>query len=57
METIFYLIPVAGLIGLLFAFIFAKRVTSAEPGDKRMNEIAQAIRKVPWLLSREYGRW
>jgi len=55
METIFYLIPVAGLIGLLFAFIFAKRVTSAEPGDKRMNEIAQAIQEGAMaFLSREY---
>jgi len=54
METI-YLIPVAGLIGLLFAFIFAKRVSNADPGNERMQEIAHAIHEGAMaFLSREY---
>ncbi|NLM45177.1 MAG: sodium-translocating pyrophosphatase [Firmicutes bacterium] len=55
MDLIFYLIPLAGLVGLLFAFYLASRVSSSEPGNDRMKEIAQAIREGAMaFLSREY---
>ncbi|HHX73870.1 MAG TPA: sodium-translocating pyrophosphatase [Firmicutes bacterium] len=55
MDLIFYLIPLSGLVGLLFAFYLAGRVSSAYPGNDRMQEIARAIQEGAMaFLSREY---
>jgi K(+)-stimulated pyrophosphate-energized sodium pump len=49
------LAPVAGLIALLFAFYLAGRVTKADPGTPRMQEIAAAIHEGAMaFLMREY---
>lgn len=54
-DKIFYLAPIAGLIGLLFAFYLAGKVTSADPGNEKMQEIAQAIQEGAMaFLRREY---
>jgi K(+)-stimulated pyrophosphate-energized sodium pump len=55
MENIVLWAPVAGVIGLIFAFYLAKRVISADPGNERMQEISQAIQEGAMaFLSREY---
>ena len=47
--------PVAGVIGLLFAFYLAGKVAKADPGTERMKEITQAIYEGAMaFLSREY---
>ena len=47
--------PVAGVIGLLFAFYMADKVAKADPGTERMKEISQAIYEGAMaFLSREY---
>ena len=54
MET-FYLIPIAGLLALLFAFIKAIGVNKLDPGDEKMVNIGQAIREGAMaFLAREY---
>ncbi|HZK24009.1 MAG TPA: sodium-translocating pyrophosphatase [Oscillospiraceae bacterium] len=55
MDNILYLIPAAGLVGLLFAFYLANKVSSADPGNDRMQEIADEIHKGAMaFLTREY---
>ena len=45
----------AGILGLLFAFYFAKSVLSENPGNDRMQEISKAIQEGAMaFLSREY---
>ncbi|MBS4021837.1 MAG: sodium-translocating pyrophosphatase [Dethiobacter sp.] len=47
--------PIAGVIGLIFAFFLAKRVSSADPGNEKMQEISHAIHEGAMaFLSREY---
>ncbi len=43
METLVYLTPVVGVIGLLFALILALRINKRDPGTPRMQEISAAI--------------
>lgn len=43
MENLMYVIPVFGVIALLFAFILAKRVAKQSDGTERMKEISAAI--------------
>ncbi|MBN2289572.1 MAG: sodium/proton-translocating pyrophosphatase, partial [Candidatus Glassbacteria bacterium] len=53
-ETI-YLIPLAGLLALLFAFIKARGVHKFDPGNEKMIHISQAIREGAMaFLAREY---
>ncbi len=55
MESLVLWAPIAGVLGLLFAFYLAKKVTSADPGTERMKEIAHAIYEGAMaFLSREY---
>jgi K(+)-stimulated pyrophosphate-energized sodium pump len=54
-DKIFYLAPIAGLVGLLFAFYLAGKVSSADPGTEKMQEIASAIQEGAMaFLRREY---
>ena len=51
----FYLVPVAGVIGLIFAMILWARINKAEPGTEKMVKIAAAIREgAMTFLKREY---
>ena len=43
MERLLYLVPVVGIITLLFAVYLAKKVNRQDAGTKRMKEIAEAI--------------
>lgn len=55
MENLLILVPLAGVVGLVFAFYLAGKVSKADPGTERMREIAQAIHEGAMaFLSREY---
>ena len=43
MEKIIYLIPVVGIVGLLFALFLAMKIGKNDPGSERMQEISSAI--------------
>ena len=43
METLFVVVPVLGIVALLFAGYLAARVNKQDPGTDRMKEIAAAI--------------
>ena len=43
MNTMFMLVPVLGVLGLLFAFFHAQKIQKEDSGNERMNEIAHAI--------------
>ena len=45
METLFYLVPVASLIALLFAWIFYHKMKQADEGTPTMRQIAQFVRE------------
>ncbi|RZB29304.1 MAG: K(+)-stimulated pyrophosphate-energized sodium pump [Candidatus Argoarchaeum ethanivorans] len=50
-----YIAPVAGIISLVFAGLFARKVLSYEPGTKRMQEISSAIQEGAMAyLNRQY---
>ncbi|MFC1614668.1 sodium-translocating pyrophosphatase [Gemmatimonadota bacterium] len=52
---IFFLIPVAGLLALLFAFFKARSVNKCDPGNEKIQEIGKAIREGAMaFLAREY---
>jgi len=54
-NTILYLIPLAGIIALIFAYIKSHFVNKAEIGTEKMEEIASHIREGAMaFLSREY---
>jgi K(+)-stimulated pyrophosphate-energized sodium pump len=44
-QTLLYLIPAAGLVGLAYAFITAGWIGKQDPGDRRMQTIADQIFK------------
>ena len=48
MDKIFYLIPLAGLIGLLYAFYLAAKVSRADAGTADEGN-RRAFRKEQWL--------
>ncbi len=51
----FYYVPVAGVIGLIFALILWARINKFEPGTEKMIKIAAAIREgAMTFLKREY---
>ena len=43
MEKIVYLIPLMGIVGMLFALYLAMRINKQDPGTERMKEISAAI--------------
>ena len=43
MNTMFMLVPVLGVLGLLFAFFQAQKIQKEDSGNERMKEIAHAI--------------
>ena len=43
MNTMFMLVPVLGILGLLFAFFQAQKIQKEDSGNERMKEIAHAI--------------
>ena len=43
MEQMLFLVPVVGLLGLLFAVILRQQVVKEDPGTDKMREIADAI--------------
>ena len=43
MEQMLFLVPVVGLLGLLFAIILRQQVIKEDPGTDKMREIADAI--------------
>ncbi len=43
MEKIIYVIPVIGIVGLLFALFLAMKIGKHDPGNARMQEISAAI--------------
>ena len=56
MPTIFYFIPVAALIALMFAWYFFKKMMSMPEGTDRMKEIAQYVREGAMAyLARQYS--
>ncbi len=55
MEQLLYLAPLAGLLSLVFAGIFAKKVLKSDPGTPKMQEIAGAIQEGAMAyLNRQY---
>jgi len=55
LTTMPYWVVGAGILGLLFAFYFAKSVLSENPGNDRMQEISSAIQEGAMaFLNREY---
>ena len=54
-DTWLYLVPVAGLIGLIYAFVTSKWVTAQEVGTDRMREISKDIKEgAKAFLAAEY---
>lgn len=43
MEQMLFIVPVVGLLGLLFAVILRQQIVKEDPGTDRMREIADAI--------------
>lgn len=43
MEKLMYLVPVVGVIGLIFALMLTAKIQKQEPGTERMKEISAAI--------------
>ncbi|MDI3540289.1 MAG: K(+)-stimulated pyrophosphate-energized sodium pump [Methanolobus sp.] len=55
MESLIYLAPLAGLISLLFAGIFARSILKEDAGNEKMQEIASAIQEGAMAyLNRQY---
>lgn len=55
MNTLLYLIPLCGVVGLLFAFIRTTWISKQDPGSEEMVKIAGYIRKGAMaFLGREY---
>ena len=55
MENLVYLAPIAGITGLIFALYLTNKVSAADPGNKRMQELGDAIHEGAMaFLSREY---
>jgi K(+)-stimulated pyrophosphate-energized sodium pump len=54
-QTLFYMIPIAGLVGLAYAYTTASWIGKQDPGDRRMQTIADQISKGAMaFLSAEY---
>ena len=55
MENLFYLIPLAGLLAVVFGLMRSKWISEQNPGNEKMQEIGLAIRQgATAFLVREY---
>ena len=55
MESLFYLIPISGVLAILFGLIKSNWVSKQNPGNEKMQEIGLAIRQgATAFLVREY---
>lgn len=55
-NSIFWIVPISGLVALLFAWIFYRNMKSQEEGTDRMKEIALYVREGAMAyLSRQYS--
>lgn len=55
MTEFFYVVPVAGIVALIFAFVLSSRIEKADAGNDRMKEIASYIQEGAMaFLTREY---
>ena len=45
MNTLFFLVPAASLLALLFAFIFYRQMRKEDEGTPTMRQIAQYVRE------------
>ena len=55
MENLFYLIPLSGLLAVVFGLIRSKWISDQNPGNEKMQEIGLAIREgATAFLVREY---
>ena len=55
MTEFFYVVPVAGIVALIFAFVLSSRIEKADVGNDRMKEIASYIQEGAMaFLTREY---
>ena len=43
MNSLFYSVPVLGILGLLFALFQGQKILKEDSGNERMKEIAKAI--------------
>lgn len=54
-DITFFIVPLAGVLGLLFALYLARKISKANPGNERMQEIARYIHEGAMaFLMREY---
>lgn len=55
LQILIYLIPIMGVLGLIYAFLRAISIKKADPGTERMKEISSYIREGAMaFLAREY---
>lgn len=55
MEILFFAAPAVGIVALIFAYYLAQKVYKMDPGNARMQEIAEAIHEGSMaFLSRQY---
>ena len=55
MENYFYMIPLSGLLALVYALIKSSWVNKQDPGNEKMIEIGLAVREGAMaFLAREY---
>jgi K(+)-stimulated pyrophosphate-energized sodium pump len=56
MPGIFWMVPIAGLITVIFAILMARNVLSRDPGTPKMKEIGDMIFEGAWaFLKRQYS--
>ena len=56
MPGIFWVVPGAGIVAILFAILLARNVLKRSPGTRRMEEIGGMIFEGAWaFLKRQYG--
>ena len=55
MPGIFWVVPIAGVIGIIFAALLARNVLKRSPGTPQMEEIGNMIFEGAWaFLKRQY---
>ena len=54
MNTLFYLVPVFGLIALFYTFIKSSWVSKQPAGDEKCRQLAVILQTEQWLLKAEY---